>query len=283
VWINHGKNQIKFARPYSKYYFLLMSELARLVEVASNVLGVPEKTVRSRVMLLRKNSLWSSIGKGISADPAPSDASNLLLSFLGGGLVTETADTVRLLRNCLYVAPIKSATLPPISLFAKFAQNHTLGDMLDALFTQWSEDGPPVSLDSNLSFSTVTLAVDRYSHGWDIEFLFRLQPNPLATQDTTYDETADPTIRGDFAVFTEPQRSRWLVEYEYFPELLAATNKKRARAAQCMAGTPGDLVTSARVTERTFAALADCLSQPTHHASRPSHSLPNRLLNRLRN
>jgi len=63
-----------------------MSKLARLVEVASNVLGVPEKTVRSRVMLLRKNSLWSSIGKGISPDPAPSDASNLLLSFLGGGL-----------------------------------------------------------------------------------------------------------------------------------------------------------------------------------------------------
>jgi hypothetical protein len=273
----------KVCKARLKYYFLLMSELAHLVEVASDVLGVPEKTVRSRVMLLRKNSLWSSIGKGISADPAPSDASNLLLSFLGGGLVTETAETVRLLRNCLYVAPLKNATLPPISLFAEFGQNHTLGDMLDALFAQWSEDGPPVSLDSNLSFSTVTLAVDRYSHGWDIEFLFRLQPNPLATQDTAYDQTADPTLRGDFTVITEPQRTRWLVEYEYFPELLAATNKKRAYAAQCMAGTPGDLVTSARVTERTFAALADCLSQPTQHSSRPSHRVPNRLPNRQPN
>jgi hypothetical protein len=272
-----------FASLALKYYFLSMNNLAHLIEVASNVLRVPEKTVRSRVMLLRKNSLWSSIGKGISPDPAPSDASNLLLSFLGGGLVTETAETVRLLRNCLHVAPLKGATLPPISLFAEFGQNHTLGDMLDALFAQWSEDGPPVSLDSNLSFSSVTLAVDRYSHGWDIEFLFRLQPNPLATQDTTYDQTADATIRGDFSVFTEPLRTQWLVEYEYFPELFAANNKERAHAAQCMAGTPGDLVTSARVTERTFAALADCLSPLTHHASRPSHRLPSRLPNRLRN
>ena len=132
-----------------------MSKLARLIEVASNVLRVPEKTVRSRVMLLRKNSLWSSIGKGISADPAPSDASNLLLSFLGGGLVTETAETVKLLRKASTSHPLKHATLPPISLFAEFAPGHTLGDMVDALFAQWSERGPPVSLVSNLPLTGV--------------------------------------------------------------------------------------------------------------------------------
>jgi hypothetical protein len=220
-----------------------MNNLARLVEVASNVLRVPEKTVRSRVMLLRKNSLWSSIGKGISADPAPSDASNLLLSFLGGGLVTETAETVRLLRNCLYVAPSKNAAPPPISLFAEFGRKHMLGDMLDALFAQWSERGPPVSLDNNLPFTCVTLAIERYSRSWEVELFLRRD-----TKENWGEE-------------------RWFVEYEFFPELLAASNQKQlARAAQRMAEKRGDLVTSARVSERTFTALADCLSRPTHRA-----------------
>jgi hypothetical protein len=50
-------------------------------------------------------------------------------------------------------------------------------------------------------------------------------------------------------------------------ELLAASDQKRlARAAQRMAEKGGDLVTSARVSERTFTALADCLSRPTHRA-----------------
>ena len=248
-------------------------------------------------MLLRKNSLWSSIGKGISADPAPSDASNLLLSFLGGGLVTETAETVRLLRNCLYVAPSKNEAPPPISLFAEFGRKHTLGEVMDALFAQWSEHGPPVSLDSNLPFTTVTLAIERYSHGWDVEFFFRLQPNPRTTQettspatrDTTYSLTSDSIIRGEFTVITEPQRGlssknrgdeQWLVEYEFFPELLAATNKKQlARAARLLAEKRGDLTTSARVTERTFTALAECLSEPTYRASRLSLGQQNKQAN----
>ena len=222
-----------------------MSELARLVEVASNVLRVPEKTVRSRVMLLRKNSLWSSIGKGISADPAPSDASNLLLSFLGGGLVTETAETVHLLRTCLYVAPSKVATLPPISLFAEFGRHHTLGEVLDVLFQHWSERGPPVSLNSNLPFTSVTLEIERYSRGWEAQFTIRRGTNK--------------TWSNEFLQ----------IHYKFFPELLATSGQKQlARAAQRMAEKRGDLVTSARVSERTFTALADCLSWPTHRESR---------------
>jgi hypothetical protein len=260
-----------------------MSKLASFIEVASNVLLVPQKTVRSRIMLLRKNSLWSSIGKGISPDPAPSDASNLLLSFLGGGLVTETAETVRLLRNCLYVAPSKNEAPPPIRLFAEFGRKHTLGDILDALFAQWLERGPPVSLNSNLPFTSVTLEIERYAHGWDVE-LFLRRESSLTAQDTTSALTTDPIIKGDFEVFTEPRRSRdeeqWLAEYEFIPELLAGTNKTQmTRAAQRMVERRGDLVTSARVSERSFAALADCLSQATHHASQPSHRQPNRLPN----
>jgi hypothetical protein len=251
-----------------------MSNLARLIAVASNVLRVPEKTMRSRVMLLRKNSLWSSVGKGVSADPAPSDASNLLLSFLGGGLVTETPKTVRLLRKSLYVAP-KYATPPPLSLFAEFGRKHTLGDTLDALFAQWSERGPPVSLDSNLQLTTISLTIERYSRGWDVEFFLRRDANAPMGQDetsamTTHIDTST-ILRGEFAVINNrpPDWNRgdeqWMVEYECFPELLAAAGHRRlARAAESIAEKGGDLVTSARVSERTFAALADCLARPTH-------------------
>jgi len=233
-----------------------MNKLARLVEVASNVLRVPEKTMRSRVMLLRKNSLWSSIGKGIRADPAPSDASNLLLSFLGGGLVTETAETVRLLRDCLYIASSKDAALPPVSLFADFERRHTLGNVLDALFAQWSERGPPVSLDSHLPLTNVTLTIERYSRGWDVELLLRRH------------------------IKKKWSKELWIVDYEFFPELLAASGQKQlARAAQRMAEKGGDLVTSARVSERTFTALADCLSRPTHRASRQPTRQQDKLAN----
>jgi hypothetical protein len=289
------KNEIKFASGALKYYFLLMSKLARLVEVASDVLRVPEKTVRSRVMLLRKNSLWSSIGKGISADPAPSDASNLLLSFLGGGLVTETAETVSLLRDCLYIASSKGAALPPISVFAELGNKHTLGDMLDALFAQWSEHGPPVSVDSNRPFTSITLAIERYSHGWAIEFLFRCDANlptsQWGTSATTTHIDKSTILRGEFDVIecrpTHENRGeeRWLVEYESFLNLRSTSSQGQlARAARRMAEKRGDLVTSARVSERTFTVLAECLSRSTVetrgvvHPSKPLEQ-PDKLVN----
>ena len=267
-----------------------MSKLARLIEVASTVLRVPEKTVRSRVMLLRKNSLWSSIGKGISADLAPSDASNLLLSFLGGGLVTETAETVRRLRTSLYIAPSKNAALPPISLFAEFEPQHSLGEMLDALFAQWSEGGPPVSLESNLPFTSITLTIKRYSIGWDAEFLVGRLAKPLATQNKTSATTKlidkSTILRGKFTVIeVDPPgqyrgEERWLAPYEFFPEFPAAASEKRwARTAKSMAEKGGDLVTSAWVSERTFTALAECFSRPTNETTgvaRPSRGLGRR-------
>ena len=123
---------------------------------------------------------------------------------------------------------------------------HTLGDMLDALFAQWSERGPPVSLVSNLPLTGVKLEIERYSRGWDVEFLLRRRPRKTWTNEEL-----------------------WQVEYEFISELLAASDQKQlARAAKRMAEKGGDLVTSACVSERTFSALADCLSQPTHRVIR---------------
>ena len=67
----------------------------------------------------------------------------------------------------------KDAALPRISPFAEFRHKPTLGDTLDALFAQWSERGPPVSLISNLPLTDVTLEIERYSRGWDVEFFIR--------------------------------------------------------------------------------------------------------------
>lgn len=260
-----------------------MNKMARLVEVASNVLRVPEKTVRSRVMLLRKNSLWSSSGKGISVDSAPPDASNLLLSFLGGGLVTETAKTVRLLRKCAYVAPDKDAALPPIGLLAEFTHEHTLGDMLDALFAHWSERGPPVSLDSNLPFTCVSLEIERYSDGWDAELFLRRDADekcgeerrhvtyeflPNRVVPTSIAETALKfALQGEFTVIPPTSMSA------------ASVDKQMTRAARRMVKKRGDLITSARVSECTFIALANCLSRPTHRVSRQPLGQQDKLAN----
>src|SRR6266545_3308915 len=146
-----------------------------LIRSAAAVLGVPEATVRSRVMLLRKESLWSSEGRGISVDPVPSDASNLLLSFLGGGLVTKAAETVRMIRCCQHIlnAPDQKS-LPPVNLFADLGLDHTLGEMLDALFEKWSSRGDLISDATGRPITDAYLHIERYPrHGWEADLLLK--------------------------------------------------------------------------------------------------------------
>ena len=206
-----------------------------LIRSAAAVLGVAESTVRSRVMLLRKESLWSSEGRGKSADPAPSDASNLLFSFLGGGLVTKAAETVRMVRCCQHIlnGPDQKS-LPPVNLFADLGLDHTLGEMLDALFEKWSDRG----LISDATGGPITdayLFIERYPHGWEAELLLK------------------------------DSNSQWMVHYEFL-------GPRGRVAVPFPKDDGGDLVTSARATKRTFSALAKCLSgrasNSTNHPAR---------------
>jgi hypothetical protein len=189
-------------------------------------------------MLLRKESLWSSVGKGKSPDPAPSDASNLLLSFLGGGLVTKTAETVRMIRSSRYIGfKLPDGTfkpLPPVSLYANFTLDHTLGEMLDALFEQWSERGALWSNLHDVPITNVFLSVERHALGWDVEFSL------------------------------DDESSKWMVDYEFSRIMGRGLDGEQARlAAQRARKEAGDLITSATIHSSTFSALAQCLPRAT--------------------
>ena len=65
-------------------------------------LGVDEAAVRTRVMYLRKENLFcKGSGGRPMPDPTPTDATNLLLAFLGGGNAQDAARTVRQMRQGL--------------------------------------------------------------------------------------------------------------------------------------------------------------------------------------
>jgi hypothetical protein len=207
-----------------------------LIRSAAAVLGVPEATVRSRVMLLRKESLWSSEGRGISVNPVPSDASNLLLSFLGGGLVTKAAETVRMMRCCQHILNFRDQkSLPPVNLFADLGLGHTLGEMLDAVFEKWSDRGP-ISDATGGPITDAYLFVERYRQGWEAELLLK------------------------------DSNAQWEVHYEFL-------GPRGRVAVPFPKDDGGDLFTSARVTKTTFTALAKCVSgRPSNSTSHPARA-----------
>src|SRR5262245_15702572 len=209
-----------------------MKGLAALSQATSRVLGVPEKTVRSRIMLLRKEGLWSSAGHGVTANPVPADATNLLLSFLGGGLVTKVAETVRLIRHCQFVLNDDSdqASLPPVNLFVGLSLNHTIGEMLDSLFEKWSDRG--LISDAGDSIDAAGIRIERYGpHGWEADMFLR-----------------------------SSSRDIWDLHYEFL-------GPHGRIAVPFPDDEPGDLTTSARVSDRTFAAMAECLADSYRYSA----------------
>jgi hypothetical protein len=162
-----------------------------------------------------------------------------LLSFLGGGLVTKAAETVRMVRCCQHIlnGPDQKS-LPPVNLFADLGLGHTLGEMLDALFEKWSDRG----LISDATGGPIVhayLFIERYSHGWLAELLLK-----------------DSNVR-------------WMVEYEFL-------GPRGRMAVPFPKDDGGNLVTSARVNERAFSALAKCISgrpyNSTNHPARADRS-----------
>jgi hypothetical protein len=186
-------------------------------------------------MLLRKESLWSSQGKGISVNPVPSDASNLLLSFLGGGLVTKVAETVRMIRCCQHILNWRDQkSLPPVNLFSDLGLDHTLGEMLDAVLEKWSDRGP-ISDATGGPITDAYLSVERHRQGWEAELLLK------------------------------DSNAQWEVHYEFL-------GPHGRVAVPFPKNDGGDLCTSASVTKITFSALAKCVSgrpsNSTNHSAR---------------
>jgi hypothetical protein len=111
-----------------------------MLRTMATALDVPEAAVRSRWTILRKEGLWSKVGRGRAMpDTTPTDLTNMLLSFQAGGHATKAAEAVRLLRGSL-AWDGDDFVYPPIAGLG-FAEDHTLGEMLDALLALWARDG----------------------------------------------------------------------------------------------------------------------------------------------
>jgi len=116
-------------------------------------------------------------------DPTPSDATNLLLSFLAGGLATDTAETVRNVRG-------SKGSRPPIAGLDD-VWDGTLGTMLDGLFAVlaavgeltireddwarqvegmgWKKADKSRALQENLRIGYATLSIRKNWLGWQTD------------------------------------------------------------------------------------------------------------------
>ena len=110
-----------------------MQRLDLLLTTMATAFDVSEASVRSRWVLLRKAGLWSKVGPGRDMpDPKASDVTGLPLSFLAGGLATETAATVGLVRQ-------SRGNHPPVTGMEEL-QDDSLGAMLGLSFARLAAD-----------------------------------------------------------------------------------------------------------------------------------------------
>lgn len=87
---------------------------ARVVELFDE----ESKAINSPSLFLTKAGLLTSEGRGKTAMARPSDATNLLLAFLGGEKATDVVNTVTSLRGAPGKHPGKnSPDLPPVDFF----------------------------------------------------------------------------------------------------------------------------------------------------------------------
>ena len=155
-----------------------------------------------------------------------------------GGLVTKTAETVRMDRSSRHIGTkLPDGTfqpLPPVSLYADLAPCHTLGEMPDALFEQWSERGGLWSNLHDVPIMDISLRVERFAIGWDVE------------------------------LFLDDGRSKWTIDYEFSRIMGRELEGEQLHlAVQRAREEAGDLITSATIRSPTFSALAKCLPRAT--------------------
>lgn len=165
-----------------------MGSLTALKARVAELLDEEPKAINSRSLFLTKVGLLTSEGRGKTAIARPSDATNLLLAFLGGGRATDVVNTVISLRNAKGKHPGKnSPDLPPVDCFQSLPFStyddlsaravrlrgrhyHLLGDVLDAMFADWSRrEGLPTFTDVNEPIEDVDLVVRHWKEGWSAE------------------------------------------------------------------------------------------------------------------
>jgi hypothetical protein len=120
-------------------------------------------------MMLVRYGLLSSDGPGRSVEATPTDATNLILGFMGGAAATMVADNVTLLRASAplknHSATGKAAVRPPIKSLHSLPQDHTLGDALDALIGEWTK-GDLCFNDTKKGVDLVEFSITRNAFAW---------------------------------------------------------------------------------------------------------------------
>ncbi len=150
-----------------------MASVRNLKEWVGELLAEPASAVNSRSMMLVKDGLLSSEGVGRTVKATATDATNLLLAFLGGSQATKVADNVVLLRSSASkrLNPLgKPLKRPPIQSLEALPEPHTLGDALDALIQEWVAADLRFS-DTGKEVAHLSLSITRHNFGWDTEIL----------------------------------------------------------------------------------------------------------------
>jgi hypothetical protein len=168
-----------------------MGSLTSLKARVADLLNEEPKAINSRSLFLTKAGLLTSEGRGKTAIARPSDATNLLLAFLGGGRATDVVNTVVSLRGAsgmhlaknslekvpefesLGIPPIDCFQSLPISTYVRRRRRHhylQLGDVLDAIFTDLSHRTElPTFTDVDEPIEDFDLMIRRWKGGWSAE------------------------------------------------------------------------------------------------------------------
>jgi hypothetical protein len=117
-----------------------MTKLELLLKTTATAVGVPLGSVEASWTRLRKARLWTPVGRGrVRPDPMPTDAANLLLSFMVGGLATDTPKLVRMINESRKVMPgedgERSVALPDVKGLTDLPDTR-LGSVLPAIIAR---------------------------------------------------------------------------------------------------------------------------------------------------
>lgn len=249
-------------RWWIRYPPSMTTKLEMLLQTAATAFNVPLGSAEASWTRLRKAGLWTPVGRGrVRPDPTPSDATNLILSFMVGGLATETPEAVRDVRGSIAM----KGDLPIVGLAGK----ETLGTLLECLLS--------------LRAANETLVVDDVA--WD-EMVSTLQwPEEAKKALRESGRIADAgnlfitrTFVGWQAVMSVASLHCVKLRWDAFYYLLKEDQAERleARANEAVP----DRRTEEVITKRTLDAIAACLRGDAAGAQR-ALSIGTRVYRRL--
>ncbi|RTL97428.1 hypothetical protein EJV44_08930 [Ancylobacter aquaticus] len=137
-----------------------MAKLSQIIEPFATALGLPARSMNVLAMVLRKGGLITKGGRGpAGAEMQSSDATNLLLAAMIGGEATSADKWVNRVRTARRQGHgLHDGKLPTVGFM-----RDTLGETLDALFSEMMSEGGLINLESKLPITNIALTVNQPS------------------------------------------------------------------------------------------------------------------------